>query len=122
MCRSVLQKSIDVVGNVSVLKLGAVALNRLTVLVDQELFEVPGDVRAADRRPLDGHRVGLDRVDEIGASTAAVILRGRDRVLEVCPEGLLVLAVHGALGHDLELGLVAITGADVLEGVHELKI
>ena len=44
LCRSVLQKSIDVVGNVSVLKLGAVALNRLTVLVDQELFEVPGDV------------------------------------------------------------------------------
>lgn len=71
---------------------------------------------------MDGHGVGLNRVDEVRASTAAVVLRRGDRVLKVSPQGLLVLAIHGTLRHDLELGLVAIAGANMLKGVQELKV
>ena len=63
---------------------------------------------------MDGHGVGLNRVDEVRASTAAVVLRRGDRVLKVSPQGLFGLAIHGRLRHDLELGLVAVAGANML--------
>uniref|UniRef100_A0A7S1N0Y6 Uncharacterized protein n=1 Tax=Eutreptiella gymnastica TaxID=73025 RepID=A0A7S1N0Y6_9EUGL len=46
---------------------------------------------------------------------------GQD-ALEVRPQGLLAGAVHLALGHDLELGLVALARADVLQVGKELEV
>ena len=118
----ILQERFNIIHDVGVLEFGAVALHRDTILVDEELLKVPSDVRAADRGPLNGHGVRLDLVDKVRSSTATVIRGGRKSGLEIRPERLLILPVHDALRHDLEVGHVAVARTDMLKGVHEFKV
>ena len=116
------KKLVDVWADLFVLELGAVPLHRLTVLVDQELLEVPSNVCAADRAPLHGHAIGLDVVDEIVTRATVVIGWLGQRALEELPQGFLVRTVHHALGHQRKLGLIAISWAHVLQVVKELEV
>lgn len=121
-CIRILQESIDVFRNVGVLKLGAVTLHGLTILVDEKLLKVPGDVGPSDWRPLDGLIGGLDVVDKIRARASTIVGRSWKSGFQICPQGLLVCSIHGAFGHDVELGHVPITRANMLKGFHELEI
>ena len=51
LCASPLHEGVDVLGDVAHEEIAVVALDHVAVLVEQELLEVPRDVRAADRSP-----------------------------------------------------------------------
>lgn len=117
-----LEQGVNVVDEVGVLKLRRVTLRRDTILTDQELFKVPGNVRAAHRAPLNRHGVRLRVVNVVRAQATLVVRRVRDGVLKVRPERILFRPVHRHLTRDGKLRFVSLTRSNVLERVQQLEI
>mmetsp|Transcript_22800 Transcript_22800/g.61116 ORF Transcript_22800/g.61116 Transcript_22800/m.61116 type:complete len:235 (+) Transcript_22800:239-943(+) len=128
-----LEQRVDVRRDLGGREVAAEALDRLAVGADQELLEVPRDVRAAHGRPeRDGRAAeAAARQDERVNVVAPVVLgvaegarRDHHRRLEVLEERQRARAVHVALGEDRDGGvdLKVVARADVLEGVEELSV
>jgi hypothetical protein len=117
-----LEQGVNVVDKVGVLKLRGITLRRDTILTDQELFKVPGNIRAAHRAPLNRHGVRLRVVNVVRAQAALVVRRVRDGILKVRPERVLFRTVHRHLTRDGKLRLVPFTRSNVLERVQQLEI
>mmetsp|Transcript_9451 Transcript_9451/g.23285 ORF Transcript_9451/g.23285 Transcript_9451/m.23285 type:complete len:347 (+) Transcript_9451:248-1288(+) len=108
-----LHNSLDVLGNVDCRVAAAVALDGDAVLVDEELLEVPRDVRALNRGPDDELRVSHELRPLVALGD------GQDG-LHVRKKRQLVLAVHVGAREEGEVGLVPIPWANVFELVEDL--
>ena len=133
-----LHEGVDVLGDVTHQEVAVVALDHVAVLVEQELLEVPRDVRARHGRPQrerraaeaatgQHERVGVTAAVVVGVDEARLIVAaGRDHDLALHPleQRLLVRAVDVALlqDRDRRVQLEVVAGAHVLEGVHELVV
>lgn len=105
---------LDVGGDVSRLVLRRVPPPRPAPAVQQELLEVPPDVRPPDRPPSDVPRV-------VGQDVRSV-RRGRERVLEPAEEAVLALPVHvDPVEHGAE-GREAAARAHAGQGAEDLRL
>ena len=127
--RTRLEQSLDVRADGVRRVVPRVPLDEIAVLVEQELLEVPGDVRARHWGP-EAHRGAAEaaarqdeRVDVVAAvslSVALGVLGDHDLALHPLEERVSVGAIHVGLAHDVALGFEAAAGPHVLEGVEEL--
>lgn len=100
-----LEKFLDVPFDVDGEKPSAVALERLSVRTNEELFKVPGDVIPVHRTP--DEELGIVHQGQ------GVITRLRQLLLEEREERVGILAVDFQLLQKLEIGLEAISRTDV---------
>lgn len=125
------QKSGDVLLDGSSGIVTRVSRNDLTICIDQELLEVPGNIRSGNRAP-EGHSgatetsSGKDEcihiITAIALGVASGILRNLDSASHPLEQRVGISTVDLDRGHNVELGLEAVAGTDILQGVQELII
>lgn len=102
-----LEKVFDVSFNVAGEEHSAVALERLSIRTNEELFKVPGDVIPLHRTPGDGFGIGHQ---------GHRVIAGLGQLLfEEHEQRMGILAVHFQLLQKLKIGLEAISRSDIFQ-------